>query len=140
MAACHYYAPEMPVQQHGLFPRLLSLLRKLLSCRTTPAAIIPFRPLYNDNGDRLFSTPWNTEVYASYADSAHNGQVVLIEIFSDGATISKSGTQISTFIRLRFSNIRPHREDWHTVGLAPSPTTTTSPRCWMKRGANLNYC
>lgn len=115
--------PNNPPNRSGCYRCPLKLLRGLLTWSTPTTSIIPFEMSYNDEGDRIYSTPWNTDMYASYNDSVSNGSIVLIYLYSNGATMSKSGTQSLTFLRVRFSNVRPYTEEWYTVGLAPSPTS-----------------
>ena len=41
-------------------------------------------------------------------------------LYCDGATMAKSGSQSRTMVRIRFDNIKGHRDAWHDVGMCPS--------------------
>lgn len=94
------------------------LLRSLLASRN--CSIIPFAESRNGDGQRLYSTPWNTDVYKSYTTALVFGQVLLVDYFSDSATLSKPGTQGENFMRIRFSNLHPYSEQWSTISIAPN--------------------
>lgn len=67
----------------------------------------------------MFSSRWDTDIYASYDNTIIHHHIVFIDFYSDVSNRSKSGTQGLTFLPVRFANLKPHTEKWHTVGLAP---------------------
>lgn len=82
--------------------------------------IIPFGLSRSDDNQRLYSTPWDSEVYRSYSWTVTSCHVVIIVLYSDGATMAKYGTQSAHLIRIRFSNLRGYSEKWITTGIAPT--------------------
>lgn len=80
----------------------------------------------NQDGDRVYGTPWNSIIYESYSNNVTSGQVLVFDYFSDGTTLSKAGTQVATFVRLLISNFGPHSHKWYTVRFMPSTTSIPS--------------
>lgn len=83
--------------------------------------LIPFKVSTNDKGNRTYSTPWNTIFYEAYSNAVHHGDVVIVDLFSNGATLAKSGTKSVTFMRVRFFNIGYFFDKCFTVSVAPTP-------------------
>lgn len=98
----------------------LALLKSIFNRTCGVQSIIPYQRLTNENGDLTFSSPWDSKVYQSYSMSVKDGHVILIDFYSDGATLAGSGTQSATFLRIRFSNIKRYSETLFTVGIAPT--------------------
>lgn len=65
------------------------LLKEIITSAGVSSCIIPFQRTTDCNANRTYSTPWNSTLYESY--SLEN--VVLADFYSDGTTLSKSGTQ-----------------------------------------------
>lgn len=63
------------------------------------------------------SSPWVGQLYEEYTGSVSCGHLVLVDFFVDGATLSKSGTQSGTLLRIRFSNIWKFSEKWFDIGI-----------------------
>lgn len=74
----------------------------------------------NDNGLRTYSGPWDSQVYEKYQAVDPNANIILVHFYSDGAELSKSGTQSATFLTVGFSNIDTFSERLFTVGIAPT--------------------
>lgn len=91
------------------------------------SSLIPFNISYNCDGERIYSTPYNTRIYEEYTKSQSTVHVVLVDLYSEGTTMPESGTQAVNFIRVRFANIRPYSESWFTVGITPTHTSIPSP-------------
>ena len=83
-------------------------------------AVIQFREVWQE-GRRVFSVPWNSQHMGDYAcDVGEKGRVVLVDVYSDGTTLSNSGTQSVNNMRVRFSNIRGITSQWFEVGIVPT--------------------
>lgn len=67
-----------PINKTGYFRCPLRIIRSLLTSDTEPRSITPFNYGYNIDGDRLFSKPWNTDIYASGHNTVSNCEIVLI--------------------------------------------------------------
>lgn len=50
------------------------------------------------------------------------GNIVLVDFFVDGTTLSKSETQSGTFLRVQYSNLKQVSEKWCDVGIDPTVT------------------
>lgn len=57
---------QCPPNRTGCFTCPLSLIHRLISNGIGPSDPIPFCTELNENGDRIYSTPWNTWIYQSY--------------------------------------------------------------------------
>lgn len=68
---------------------------------------IPSREQKNNDGN----SPWDTIMYQSNVSSVSDLYVLLIYFYSDAATISKSGTDGVTFLRVHYSNISGYRNE-----------------------------
>lgn len=110
-----------PSNMSGCLTCPLVLFRHLLSWTAGSSAIIPFNTSTNFDGERVYRIPWDTLIYETYAESV-SWIVILVNLHSIGATLSKSGTQGATFLRVWFSNLRPYTEKWHTIDIAPTST------------------
>lgn len=62
------------------------------------------------------------------------GRVVLVDFYSGGATMAKSGTQEATFIRALYTSIDKFSETWLTLRIA-STAKTLPPGLPYERGA-----
>lgn len=110
----------------GCYTCPLQILRLLIDSAGGASTVIPFNRMQNEDGEGAYRTAWDTCIYESYKDTVNKGHVVLVDFHCDDATLAKSGTQGATFIRVRFSNLKPHTETWYTVGIAPSSATIST--------------
>lgn len=69
------------------------------------SCLTPFQLCINSNGTRTYSSPWDSNTYESYNQTVTSGNVVLIDYYSDGTTLPKSGTQSFCFFRAKYENI-----------------------------------
>ncbi|CDF37393.1 unnamed protein product [Chondrus crispus] len=46
---------------------------------------------------------------------------LMIDIYSDGTTLSSSGTQSANNMRVRFANLKGRTDVWQEVGIVPTP-------------------
>lgn len=51
---------------------------------------------------------------------------VVVDYYSEGETFVKSETQGLTFIRIRFSNLKPYTKRWFTIGIALTSRSISS--------------
>lgn len=113
-------ATDVEVNTTGSFRCPMHLFKnsfiKAGGCRE---ALLPFLR-YELNGTRLFSSLWNTYHFERYATASPSSLIVLVEIFIDGTTLSKSGSHSAVFFRVRFSNLWGFTEKWLDVAIAPS--------------------
>lgn len=105
----------------GVFRSVLNLMIDVLTQAGGLKAIIPFKETYRDSdGERVFSAPWNSEAMGEYQRSlGKEGCLVLVDSYSDGLTLSGSGTQSVNNMRVRFSNIKGQTHIWHDIGIVP---------------------
>lgn len=118
--------PQCSPNVTGCFCCIIKLLRGLLTCTNTPCSVIHFQRRYKSDGDRVYSSPWDTKIYEEYSTTFRAGHILLFYVYYEGTTMSKSGTQSLTVIRVRFGNLRPHKEKWLTLGIAPTTTSIPS--------------
>lgn len=90
----------------GCFCCSLHMIKEFLCEVGGSASIIPFSESTDLDGRRIYSTAWDTDVYQSYCITVTNGHVVLVDYYSDWATLAKSGTQSATILRVRVSNFK----------------------------------
>lgn len=96
----------------GCFPCPLQLLTKLFRDVGGLPALIPFNSKFSVKRRRVYATPWDTRVYESYCNGTSHGHAVLLDLYSDGATLSKSETQSALFYRIPFANLRSYCNYW----------------------------
>lgn len=107
--------------ENGCFRCPLKLLENIfLKSGGTLSSIIPFKKQMNRANERTFSSPWDTFLYEQYCSSVNFGNVIMVDFFADGCTLSRSGTQSGVFIRVRFPNIKGFSEKWFDIGIAPT--------------------
>lgn len=83
------------------------------------SSLINFQQNFNSSNEKTYSTPWDNTSFEGYNSTVRFGHVVLVELFADGATLFKSGTQSAKFVRMRFANIKWYWEKWFDMGTAP---------------------
>lgn len=82
-----------------------SLLRRLLTCWSRQCYIKTFKTGLKVAWERVYYTTWHKFVYEQCNNSINGGHVFLVNNYSDGTKLSKSGSQVLTFIRVRFSYV-----------------------------------
>lgn len=113
--------PDIGENTTGCFRCPKKLMEKIfLDAGGLVENLIHFRESFDSDGSRTFSSPWDTKAYELYNANKPYGHIILVDFFVDGATLSKSGTQSGTFLRVRFSNIKGYSEKWYDIGIAPS--------------------
>lgn len=83
------------IEPHGGVP-----FRKRLAPSKTLPSIVPLEE-YTKNGKRLYYAPWNSNAMREYQREIIEGHLIAIDIYSDGATLSKSGSQSANSLRVR---------------------------------------
>lgn len=104
--------------ESGCFRCPLSLLLQLIEDFCGVAALIPLCIKQNEDGERVYSTPWNTFIYHTYKDSVGTGHIALVVFYTDGEPFAKSGTQGARFLRIKFNNIKPYTQTFFMVVIA----------------------
>lgn len=104
----------------GCYRYPLLLIEELIMKSGVITSIILFEQTFSIAGCQIYSTPWNSTVYEVYNAIESNGALLLVEFYIDGATLSRSGTQSASFLRVRFSNIQYYTEEWSTIGIVPT--------------------
>lgn len=111
---------DFGLNETGVFRSEFELLFQQLERADGISAIVSFAEEHKD-GKRSFSAPWNANAMRDYQKLLKfGGHLVGIDLFSDGATLSKSGSQSANSVRVRFINISGISEVWHEIGTAPS--------------------
>lgn len=95
------------------FPLLL--LEELFSKAGDEETIIPFQRSLSSNRTRAYATSWDSRIYEDYTILINTEKVIFIDFYMHGATLSQSGTQSGTFLRVRFRNLDQYTEDWETI-------------------------
>lgn len=90
-----------PVSRSRWFRCLLQLLRSLFHPEGVPCKIIPFREDMDSSWDRVYRNSWCGRLYEVYNEDVRNGHIILLDFYSDDAMLSKYGTQITKFVRVR---------------------------------------
>ena len=104
----------------GVYRPVLDLMLEKIHDGGGADAVIQFRKVWQE-GRRVFSAPWKSQHMGDYAcDVGEKGRVVLADVYSDGTTLSNSGTQSANNMRVRFSNIRGITSQWFEVGIVPT--------------------
>lgn len=62
-------------------------------------------------------------VYESYCNSSSQSYVVLLDPYSDGAILSKSGTWTTLFYPTRFANLKDQKIYCYTIAITPTSRT-----------------
>lgn len=114
---------EFGLNESGVFRSVIDLMYQQLEGAGGLSAIVPFSEEATD-GKRCYSAPWNASAMEEYekclpAGFAHVG----IDLYSDGATLAKSGSQSANSMRVRFVNIAGMSQTWHEIGIAPAIDT-----------------
>ncbi len=93
----------LDMNQTGVYRPALPLLLKELHKAGGVSAVKSFSETYDASGRRLFSAPWNSNAMKEYQLFLPPGsQQILVDVYSDGATISKSGSQSANSLRNSF--------------------------------------
>lgn len=134
------------VNESGCYRCPLQLLSTLFAAAGSLSSIIPYCAILNLSRERTYPTPWDTKVYEGYTNSINKEAVLLVDFYSDGTTLTKSGTQSATFYRVRFSNLQNCSETLHTVGISPTMKTiplslskNTASSCSLFIGSSSRY-
>lgn len=101
-----------PINTTGYFQCPNQLLKSILWDVGAAANIITHLESQNSGEERTYSCSCDTDFYRSYQSDISSDHVVLVDYYSDGTTITCSGTQSATFIWVSFSNIKTISENW----------------------------
>lgn len=103
-----------------MYRSVLDLVFKQLVKARGTSSIVPFAECER-NGERVFSAPHNSNAMRDYYENhSMGGHLVGIDVYCDGTTLAKSGSQSASAVRVRFVNIKGISEKWFDVGIAPS--------------------
>lgn len=103
---------------YGYFCSPLRILKEILAA-TGSSAIIPYKKSMDGNQRQTFGSPWDTDICRAYSRSVSPDHAVLVELYSNRATLERSATQSGQFLRAGLANIRGYSEQGITVGFAP---------------------
>lgn len=70
----------------GVFRWPILRLFSILSQNDDPSSIIPFKKIFDLNGFRCYSSPWDSKLYDSYVNNVGSDNIVPIYYYSDGTT------------------------------------------------------
>ncbi|KAI0560730.1 hypothetical protein FGB62_102g013 [Gracilaria domingensis] len=117
---------QMGSNSTGVFRSVLAVMSRVLEQHNGVRSIRKFREK-KISGERVFSSPWDSEALKQYEEALGDPDcsVVLVDLYSDSTTLSSSGTQSATNVRVRFSNIEGASADWHEVGIVPVIDTSS---------------
>jgi len=94
-------------------------------------SIISWKEEVNTSGERVFSSPVDSNSLLSYEQALQYGSKIIgFDLYADGTTLSSSGSQSACTLRFRLSNILGKSSNWHEVGIAPivSENSNISPQ------------
>eukprot|EP00171_Calliarthron_tuberculosum_P003409 IDg3409t1 len=75
------------------------------------------------NGDRVYSSPMDSDSMYAYKEEMPAGSVIIgLDLFSDGTTVSNSGSQSLCLLRMRVVNVQGVSDQWHEIGIEPIMT------------------
>lgn len=97
--------PAHPKNETGCYRDPLDVLVDLFNNVGGFQSFISFSTSTDNTGHGKISSPWDTMLYDSYSIRRNTSHIVLVDLYSGGATLGRSGTQSDSFLRVRFSNI-----------------------------------
>lgn len=103
----------------GFFRCPLHLLTQILIKSGDSSTIISFQMDTAAKGIRRYSTKWKTNVYKTYSEMVSTRNLLMVAFYSCGATLSKSGRQNATFLKVPFPNVIFISYQCHTIGFSP---------------------
>lgn len=109
---------SLGLNRSGVFRPAISVLREQLDRNGGLESIIPFSTNLRQ-GERVFSAPWDFNVLKQYEATDTSDKTIMIDSYADGHILSSSGTQSSSNMRVRFSNVKGASQDWEDVGIEP---------------------
>lgn len=117
---CAVISTDVDINRTGVFHPVLELLLDKSKLAGGVSMIIPAAEMQGD-GKIVFSAPWNTNAMLDF-DQRHRvgGHLVAIDVYSDGTSLSRSGSQSANAMSVSFSNIRGITDVWYEVGIVPS--------------------
>lgn len=104
----------------GFFRCSFDFVKGLHTKRDVTCTIISLLTELNRDGFRLLGSPWCGRLYESYATGFPSGKILLIDFYSVRTTLSKSGKQRTTIVRVTFDKLWPYSDQWFTIVLAPN--------------------
>ena len=109
------------VNRTGVFRPVFDLMLQEIKTAGGMDAVLPFEEDYTV-GVRRFSAPWNSGAMEDYHKTvSSDSKILMIDLYSDGTTLSSSGTQSANNMRVRFANLKGRTDVWHEVGIVPTP-------------------
>lgn len=100
------------------FTRPLKLLLTILPKESSDVQFIILQISTHINGDLIFTSPWDTNIFMSKNDTIRTGHVVFVNFYCNRETSAKSGTHGATILPVWFTNISPYRKKWYKIGIA----------------------
>lgn len=99
---------------------VVQLLHEQLDEAGGITSILPFSQ--SSRGDEpVYSCPINSNAMLSYEDSHQLGRrIVAVDLFTDGTTLAKSGSQSANAMCVRFVNLDGAQNLWHEIGIEPT--------------------
>lgn len=110
---------EEETHRSGVLNCVGELMRKVLSQTGDVSSTSPFNKAYRAV-QRNYSFPWDFTVYELMTNKIIGNSSVLINLYYDGTTLSKSSTQSTSMLRVRFINIQEYGNHWFDAGIEPN--------------------
>lgn len=107
--------------KRGAFRDPMDIMKEEISSNGGVDGLVQPGTKLSASGDRIYSTRTNSRLMHSYKTLV-NGIIVVVDIYCDGATLSKSGSQSMTTLRMRISNLRNSWYKWFDIGICPTLT------------------
>eukprot|EP00171_Calliarthron_tuberculosum_P001817 IDg1817t1 len=101
------------------FQKVMPIVIDVIRTAGGYGSIEPFVQKERD-GRRLYSKLSDSDAMRMYTSSHIPGaRIVCIDLYADGTQLARCGSQSTTPVRMRVSNVRGHGIVWHEVGIAP---------------------
>ncbi|KAI0560295.1 hypothetical protein FGB62_117g110 [Gracilaria domingensis] len=121
---------QFGVNETRVFQSVPDLMLTVLKKTGGVSSIVPFQKRV-ENGERVFSAPWDSVAYEEYHTelcqrTQNSIEIVYIEKYFDGHILSASCSQSASNLRVRFCNIIGESQNLYDVVIAP----------WVHSGAH----
>ena len=94
-------------------------IRRALQGKNLQDCIIAHKRTENESGERIYSKPTDAEAMEEESIDCPSGTFpLLFDLYEDATTVSSSGAQSITVLRMRFVNEAGAKE-WRTIGIPP---------------------
>ena len=120
----------------GVYREVLPLIANQVKIAGGLGAVLPYCEEQH-NGVRHYSKPTNSDSIRDHFDAMKtDAPLIFIDLYADGTTLAKSGSQTVCVVRARLANVSSRSNIWMDIGIAPVhslSTTYADPRLSSER-------